>query len=84
MGNFPLCRREVEGTYFVYDNSNKTSREVVDHIHAHVGPYTAPWWYDRHMASLMHLGNPPELDYRRDVLHHPDGTEFSCDWHPTK
>lgn len=39
MGNVPVCKRETGPTYYIYDSSNETSRELVDNLEAQVGPY---------------------------------------------
>jgi hypothetical protein len=48
------------------------------------GAYTPPWWYNRHIASGVHMGKAPDLPYRREVLHHSDGSQISCDFYPPK
>ena len=47
------------------------------------GSYQAPWWYNKHLASIVHLGTAPDIIYRREILVHDDGNLFSCDWFPS-
>jgi hypothetical protein len=63
--------------------SSVLNEAVSTRLKYHVGEYMAPWWYNRHIGTILPLGYFPNLVYEREIFTVADGC-FAVDWYPRK
>jgi predicted alpha/beta-fold hydrolase len=71
-----------DGMFFACAET-KLNTKIIDSIRE-IGLYCPPWWYSKHLGTLIPFGRDLKLQYEREILVHPDNSEFAADWYPRK
>jgi len=65
-------------------NTSDFNAWTVSRIKKEVGDYIPPWWYNKHLGSLISFGKSPNLKFERETFTLVDGSVFGVDWYPRK
>jgi hypothetical protein len=65
-------------------SENKFNISVQRSLESEVGNYHPPWWYNRHLVSIMQFGQIFPLDCTEEIFTHEDGSHFKVKWYPSK
>jgi hypothetical protein len=65
-------------------SANKFNLSVQNLIEKTIGDYRPPWWYNRHLVSIIQFGQRFHLESIDEIFTHEDGSHFKVKWYPSK
>ena len=79
---FSSSSEEKRETKFVCQQpEHHLNKKVISGIKG-LGDYVPPWWYNKHLFSLIPFPNNVSLPFKREVHFHSDGSSFVTDIYP--